>query len=73
MTGTLAHGHSSESTQQELSNKYQHESSDFFKKPMHSCALDESGFSIERVKSSSQNVVWMYNTLENNLGFEKNI
>ena len=44
--------HSSESTQQELSNEYQHDRVEMvFKKSLCSCALDESSLSIGRVKA----------------------
>ena len=51
MIETLANGYSSESTQRELSNEYQHDSvsKDDFQKTLHLCALDESGLSIGRV------------------------
>ena len=47
MNETLAYGYSSDSTQRELSNEYQH---DGFQKSVHPCALDESSLSIGRVK-----------------------
>ena len=50
MTETLAHGYSSESTQQELSNEYQHDR--VFSKSLPSCALDERSLSIGRVNLS---------------------
>ena len=50
MTETLANGYSSESTQQEHSNEYQHDRVEMvFKKSLRSCALDESRLSIGRV------------------------
>ena len=50
MTQTLANGYSSESTRQELSNEYQHDSvTMIFKKSLRPCALDENSFSIGRV------------------------
>ena len=52
MIETLAHGYSSESTQQELFNEYQHDRFRFSKnRSLCSCALDESSLSIERVNS----------------------
>ena len=52
MTETLANGYSSESTQRELSNEYQHDRvSMVFRKSLHICAVDESSLSIERVNS----------------------
>ena len=67
MTGTLADGYSSESTQQEPSNEYQHDRVWMvFKNNLRPCALDESSLSIERVKYEWVNVlsfpeVVMYN------------
>ena len=53
MTETLAHGYSFESTQQELSNEYQHDRvSMVFKNSLHPCALDESILSIVRVNGT---------------------
>ena len=49
MTETLAHGYSSESTQQNISNEYQHDRVEGFQKSLGPCALDESGLSIGRV------------------------
>ena len=52
MTETLAHGYSSESTQPELSNEYQHDRVKMvFQKSLHPCALGKSSLSIGRVKS----------------------
>ena len=52
MTETLANGYSYESTQQELSNEYQHDRvSMVFEKYLRLCALDERSLSIRRVKS----------------------
>ena len=51
MTETLANGHSSESTQQELSNEYQHDRGlEGFQRSLHPHALDESSLSIGRVR-----------------------
>ena len=44
MTKTLAYGYSSESSQWELSNEYQHDSPE----PLRHCALDENSLSIGR-------------------------
>ena len=50
MSESLAHGYSSESTQQELSNEYQHEKVKWLSKnSLCPCALDESSLSIARV------------------------
>ena len=50
MTETLANGYSSESTQRELFNEYQHDRVKMvFKKSLHPCALEKSCLSIERV------------------------
>ena len=47
MTETLAHGYSSENTQRELSNEYQHDRFwMFFKKSVHSFSLEESSLNI---------------------------
>ena len=52
MTETLANGYSYDSAQRELSNEYQHDRVQIdFQKFLHSCALDESSLSIERVKA----------------------
>ena len=51
MTETLAYGYSSESTQVELSNEYQHDMVKMVFKSLRPCALDESSLSIRRVKS----------------------
>ena len=51
MTETLSNGYSSESTQRELSNKYQLDKVWMvFEKYFLSCILDESSLSIGRVK-----------------------
>ena len=50
MTETLANGYSSESTQRELFNEYEHDGSDDFQKSLHPCAYGESSLSIRRVK-----------------------
>ena len=50
MIETLAHGYSSEITQQELSNKYQHDGLDGFQKSLRPCTLDEGSLRIGRVK-----------------------
>ena len=51
ITETLAFGYSYESTQQELSNEYQHDRVlDVFQKSLRPCALEKSSLSIERVK-----------------------
>ena len=47
---TLAHGYSSESTQQELSNEYQ-QCLDVFHKSLRPCTLDESSLSFRKVKA----------------------
>ena len=50
MTESLAHGYSSDSTQQELTNEYQHDRVKMFcNKSLRPCALYESSFSIGRV------------------------
>ena len=68
MTEThLAHGYSSESTQHELSNEYQHDRLGAFKKSLHPCTLDESNHSIRLVNNfagtyseiSLPSVVWI--------------
>ena len=52
MTETLEHGYSSESTQRELSNEYQHDRGlDSFQKSLPSCAFDESSLSVGRVNT----------------------
>ena len=52
MIETLAHGYSSESTQRELSNEYQHgRDLDGFQKSLHHSALDKSSLSIGRVNN----------------------
>ena len=60
MTETLAHGYSSESTEQELSDEYQHDrvfsKHDGFQRFLRSCSLDESSLSIGRVKIHSHSV-----------------
>ena len=48
MTVTLAHGYSSDSTQLDLSNEYQHDLV-VSQKSLSSCASDESSLSIGRV------------------------
>ena len=51
MTETQANAYSSERTQQELSNEYQHDRVKmFFKKSLCSYAFNESSLSIGRVK-----------------------
>ena len=51
MTETMANGYSSESTQRELSNEYQHDRVFMdFEKSLRLCALEESSLSIVRVK-----------------------
>ena len=50
MTDTLAHGYSSESTQQEYKWIPIWQGLDGFQKHLHHCALDESGLSIDRVE-----------------------
>ena len=50
MAETLANGYSSESTQQGISNGYQH---DNFQEVLRPCALDESRLSIGRVKDNT--------------------
>ena len=51
MTENLAHRYSSESTQRELSNEYQHDRVwGFYQKPVRPFALDKSSLSIGRVK-----------------------
>ena len=56
MTETLLYGYSSESTQQELSNEYQHDRVKIvFVKYLHPYALDKSSLSIGRVKRKQQN------------------
>ena len=53
---TLANGHSSESTQRELSNEYQHDRVlDGFQKSLRPCSLDKSSLSIGRVKLRDDN------------------
>ena len=47
MMETLAHGYSSESTQRELSNEYQHD------RVLRPPVLDEGGLSIRRVNAMS--------------------
>ena len=55
MTVTLAHEYSSESTQRELSNEYQHGMvSMILKNRLRPCALDESSLRIGRVKKFLQ-------------------
>ena len=50
ITKTLANGYSSESTQRELSNEYQHDRVwIFFQKSLNPCALDKSTLCIGRV------------------------
>ena len=57
MTETLANGYSSESTQRELSNEYQHDRFWMvFQKSLHLCALDESTLSIGRVNTDKPRV-----------------
>ena len=52
ITETLSNGYSSESTQQELSNEYQHDRGvDAFQKSFRPRALDKSNLSIGRVKN----------------------
>ena len=51
MAETLAYGYSPESSQQELSNEYQHDRIWMIFKLLHPCTLDESGLSIGRVKA----------------------
>ena len=50
MTEILAYGYSSESTQRELSNEYQHDRVWVFFKYLRPCAFDKSSLSIGRVK-----------------------
>ena len=53
MTETLAQGYTSESTQRELSNEYQHDRVKMvFKNLLCFCALDESSLSIGRVNGN---------------------
>ena len=54
MIETLALGYSSESTQRELFNEYRHEQGlDGFQTCLLSCALDESGLRMGRIKDAS--------------------
>ena len=53
MTVTLAYWYSSESTQRELSNEYQHDRVlMIFYKSLRSCALDESSLGIGMVNTN---------------------
>ena len=54
MTETLAHEYSSESTQQEISNEYQHDTVKKFFKNLCTCASDESTLSIGKVKGEDE-------------------
>ena len=55
MTEILAHGYSSDSTQQEISYEYPHDLIMMtFINLWHSCALDKSNLSIRRVNNSSE-------------------
>ena len=55
MTETLAHGHSSESTQQELYNEYQHDRVGMcFFKSLCPCVLAEPSLDIGRVKGQDE-------------------
>ena len=53
MIETLANGYSSESTQRELSNEYQHDRIQIIFKILNSYALEESSLSIERDTNES--------------------
>ena len=51
MNKTLVNRYSYESTQRELSNEYQNDTGfDVYQKSLRSCALEESSFSIGKVK-----------------------
>ena len=60
MAETLAHRYSSESTQRELSNEYQHNRVKMvFKKTLRPYALDESSLSIIRVNLYTYQKKWL--------------
>ena len=58
ITETLAHGYSSESTQQEPSNEYQHDRVKLFLNFLHPCVFDKSSLSIARVNRSVRDICW---------------
>ena len=61
MTETLAHGYSSEITQRELSNEYQHGRVKMVSKMfLRLCALDESSLSIGRVKDDCTSLIFIF-------------
>ena len=62
MAETLAHGCSSESTQRELSNAYQHDRVKLVIKNFASLCLDEDSLSIRRVPLKI--VVWISDTFD---------
>ena len=57
MIETLAHGHSSQSAQRELSNEYQNDRVLIFFKSLRPCALGESSLSIGRVKGLPSSIM----------------
>ena len=69
MTETLAYGYSCESTQQGLSNEYQHGRVKMvFKKSLHPCDLDESNLNFGRVNPVPlESIVCYSHTFEDNL------
>ena len=79
MTENLAHGYSSESTQQELSNEYQHDRVWMIYKNL--CILvlwtkvasALKGLKPFTLKSFSRNIVCYFHTFRNNLGIKQKI
>ena len=60
MTETLTYGYSSENTQLELYNEYQHDSLDDFQQSLRPCNSDESSLSIRRVKETAFQVLFYF-------------
>ena len=69
MTETLAYGYSSESTQQALSNEYQHDRVQMvFKKTLHPCDSDKSRLNIGKVKHEwVKNIFQSFNHSSSNI------
>ena len=60
MTETLTYGYSSENTQLELYNEYQHDSLDDFQQSLRPFNSDESSLSIRRVKETAFQVLFYF-------------
>ena len=72
MTETLVHGYSSESTQREQSNEYQHDRVRWFSNCFASlCLRMKVAFALEGLRFPPEIVIWYCDTFDFNFEMEK--